>query len=253
MRNGSAFASVALLIVAVLGGAVVLPAPSDAATNGSMIALGDSVPAGGACSCEPFPLRYAGRVSAHTGRAVHMTNDAFGGATSDDVVAQLRDDGVRRTVADAGTALVMIGANDFGPAFRRVLAHHARARVAFPRVATRVHDNLVTIIRELRAIRPHMRVVVADYWNVMKDGDVGRRAYGDWGLSKADQATSYANTAIRNAASAAHAIFVSTYSAFKGSDGSIDPTPLLAADGDHPDSRGHGVITRAFFHAAPNG
>jgi len=242
-----------LAVAGVTAGSVSLPAPADAATNGSMVAFGDSVPSGFACSCRPFPQRYAHKVSAHTGRGVRMTNDAFGGATSDDVLNQLDQDGVRRTVGGAKTALVMIGANDFEHAFRRVLAHRARARAAFPPVADRVQRNLITIIRRLRRIRPGIRVVVADYWNVMKDGRVGLRTYGAWGERKADQATTYANEALWKAVSATHATWVSTYKPFKGADGNMDPTPLLATDGDHPNARGHGVIARAFFRAAPNG
>jgi lysophospholipase L1-like esterase len=242
-----------LSTTAVLAGNVALSAPARAATNGSMVAFGDSVPSGAVCRCQPFPQRYARTVSAHTGRAVRMTNDAFGGARSADVVAQLDDRGVRQTVAGAGTALVMIGANDFGPAFHEVLAHRARARTVFPPVARQVRTNVVTIVRKLRRIRPGIRVLVADYWGVMKDGAVGRRRYGGWGMREADRATADANRALREAASTTHALYVSTYRAFKGPDGTIDPTPLLASDGDHPDSRGHRVIADAFFRAAPAG
>jgi lysophospholipase L1-like esterase len=182
-----------------------------------------------------------------------MTNDAFGGARSAGVVAQLDDRDVRKAVAGAGTALVMVGANDFGPAFHEVLEHRARARTVFPPVTRQVRANVVTIVRKLRRIRPGIRVLVADYWGVMKDGAVGRRRYGAWGMRKADQATADANRALREAADTTHAVYVSTFRAFKGPDGTDDPTPLLAPDGDHPNSRGHAVIADAFFRAAPAG
>lgn len=252
-RPRRAATTLAMSTTAVLLGAVSLPAPAEAITNGSMVTFGDSVPSGFACDCRPFPARYAHKVGAHTGRATHMTNDAFPGATSDDVVAQLAKGGVRRTVSGAATALVMIGANDFERAFRRVLAHKAGPRAAFPPVAGHVQRNVITIVRRLRAIRPGIRVLVADYWNVMKDGRVGLREYGAWGLRKADQATAYANAALQRAVAAAGATLVSTYRPFKGAHGTVDPTPLLAPDGDHPNARGHGVIARAFFRAAPNG
>jgi acyl-CoA thioesterase I len=243
----------ATMSAAALLAKIAAPAPSVAVTNGAMVAFGDSVPSGAACSCLPFPERYANRVSAHTGRAVRMTNDAFGGATSDDVVAQLGKPGVRRTVRGAKTALVMVGANDFERAFRRVLAHQARPRAAFTPVAGRVQRNLTTIVRRLHRISPGIRVLVGGYWNVMKDGRVGLRAYGGWGLRRAEQATLYANDALRGAVAATHATFVATYRPFKGAYGHVDPTRLLAADGDHPNARGHRVIARAFFRAAPNG
>lgn len=230
------------------------PARSDASTTPvSMVAFGDSVPSGARCSCRPFPRRYANAVGAHIGRTVDMSNEAFGGATTYDVLRQLDNATVRAVVRRSRTALVMIGANDFGPAFQRVLAHKALGRKAFPPVAARVQRNVVTIIRRLRAIRPGIRIVVADYWNVMKDGKVGLRDYGAWGESKADQATDYANAALRRAVATTRAIYVSTYTAFKGQRGNVDPTPLLAPDGDHPDSRGHEVIARVFYRAAPNG
>jgi lysophospholipase L1-like esterase len=252
-RRVAAAAMAVLSTTAVLAGNVALPAPAQAATNGAMVAFGDSVPSGAVCHCQPFPQRYAHEVAVHTGRAVHMTNDAFGGARSADVVAQLDDKTVRKAVSGAGTALVMIGANDFGPAFREVLAHKARARKVFPPVASQVRSNVIAIVRRLHRIRPGIRVIVADYWGVMKDGAVGRRTYGAWGMRKADRATADANAALRNAATTTHATYVSTYRAFKGPNGTTDPTPLLASDGDHPNSRGHGVIAQAFFAAAPNG
>lgn len=242
-----------LSVAGALAGSVAVVGPSVAATGRQMVALGDSVPSGARCSCRPFPERYADKVGAHTGEAVAMANDAVGGATSGDVLQQLDQAAVRRAVEASTTALVMIGANDFAPAFRRVLAHRARARVAFPRVADQVRQNVTGIVRRLRQLRPHLRVVVAGYWNVMKDGKVGLQTYGTWGEEKADQATTYANAALRDAVAATHATYVSTYRPFKGPQGHLDPTPLLAWDGDHPDRKGHEVIASAFYAAAPDG
>jgi acyl-CoA thioesterase-1 len=88
---------------------------------------------------------------------------------------------------------------------------------------------------------------------VMRDGQVGLRSYGPWGESKAVQATTYADQGLARAASATGATLVSTYAAFKGSRGTADPTSLLAADGDHPNARGHAVIAAAFLRAARAG
>ena len=244
-------ALVALLVL--LGAGVVAAAPADASTNGSMVALGDSVPSGMHCACTPFPQQYAAQVARHTGRTVRMTNDAVSGATSADVLAQLRTASVQRAVRGSATALVMIGANDFEYAFSGVLAHQRRAWVAFPRVANRVQANVTQAVRVLHELRPGIRVLVADYWNVMKDGRVGLARYGAWGESKAVQATAYANAALRRAAAATGATMVSTYVPFKGTRGTVDPTPLLAADGDHPNARGHAVIAAAFYRAARAG
>jgi lysophospholipase L1-like esterase len=72
-------------------------------------------------------------------------------------------------------------------------------------------------------------------------------------MAQADRATSYANAALQRASAATRARFVSTYIPFRGTDGKSDPTWLLAADGDHPNARGHGRIAAAFYKAAPNG
>ena len=242
-----------VLVALVLGGLALGAAPAQASTNGAMVTLGDSVASGMHCACTPFPQQYAAQVARGTGRAVRMTNLAFPGATSVDVLAQVARSSVQSTVRSSGTALVMIGANDFAYAFQGVLAHQRRAYVAFPRVAARVQANVTQVVRTLQRLHPGIRVVVADYWNVMRDGTVGLRSYGAWGESKAVQATTYADQALARAASATGATLVSTYTAFKGSRGTADPTALLAADGDHPNARGHAVIAAAFLRAARTG
>lgn len=247
-RSGlvAAVALVALLAAGLALGA----APAQAATNGSMVTLGDSVASGMHCSCTPFPQQYAAQVARSTGHPVTMRNLAFPGATSVDVLSQVGQSSVQSTVRSSATALVMIGANDFEYAFQGVLAHQRRAWVAFPRVARRVQANVTTIVQTLQRLHPGIRVVVADYWNVMRDGKVGLRTYGAWGESKAVQATTYANQGLARAASATGATLVSTYTAFKGSRGTGDPTALLASDGDHPNARGHALIASVFLAAA---
>lgn len=256
VRRAHPVTPVRVALVALLGllaATLVTAGPASAATNGSMVSLGDSVPAGARCGCTAFPLQYAAEVARHTGRAVRMTNDAVSGATSTTVLRQLGTTSVRSAVRASGTALVMVGANDFAGAFTRVLRHEQRADAAFPPVATRVRTNVTRIIRILRQLHPGIRVLVANYWNVVKDGRVGRLAYGAWGVQKAAQATTYADRALGWAAHDAGAILVSTYVPFKGVHGTIDPTSLLASDGDHPNARGHAVIARAFYRFAVSG
>jgi len=241
----------AAVLVGMLVGASAQPAQAE--TNGSMLAFGDSVPSGARCGCTPYPEIYARKVAGHTGRTVRMRNDAVSGATSGSLLRQVEQSSVRSQVRAAGTVLVMVGANDFAGAFRRVLGHHERASRAYRPVARRLRANLIATIRMMQALRPGIRVAVAGYWNVVKDGNVGRRDYGRWGLRKAEQATAWANLAIRGAAAARHITFVSTYVAFKGVHGRRNPTWLLAADGDHPNARGHAAIAEQFFRAAPGG
>jgi lysophospholipase L1-like esterase len=55
------------------------------------------------------------------------------------------------------------------------------------------------------------------------------------------------------AARATGALYVSTYTAFKGPAGTNDPTGLLAADGDHPNAAGHQLIARTIYTVLPSG
>ena len=88
---------------------------------------------------------------------------------------------------------------------------------------------------------------------MVEDGAVGRSDYDLDGLAAAETATRYANGGLQAAARLATAVYVPTYPAFKGADGSIDPTDLLAGDGDHPSARGHELIARAAYAVLPNG
>lgn len=241
------------VLLALLAGTLVAAGPSVAAGNQTMVTLGDSVPSGMHCGCTPFPQRYAALVARHLGRPVTMTDDAVAGATTETVLDQLGTTAVRRAVRASGTVLVMVGANDFSAPFARVLRHQQTAAAAFGPVANRVRAQLARIVGTLHQLHPGIRVLVADYWNVVKDGQVGRRLYGPWGVRVAAQATIAANRALGRAAEATGASLVSTWVPFKGAHGQLDPTPLLAADGDHPDARGHAVIARAFFGHAPGG
>lgn len=217
------------------------------------VAVGDSVPSGSACGCNPFPVQYADEVADHTGHAFRMINYAAGGATSDSVLRQVRSWNTRAAVHTASLAVVMVGANDFEDSFDRVLHHQQGAVSAYRPVAARMRANVIAIIRRLRVLRPGIRVVVLDYWNVVKDGAVGRRLYGAWGVRVATDATSYANASLRYAAKVTGSTYVSTLREFKGADGRSDPTSLLASDGDHPNARGHAVIARGVFQVASSG
>jgi acyl-CoA thioesterase-1 len=245
--------TVLLVVLAVLLGTAALGSAAQAAATITVLSVGDSVPSGVACSCSPYPVGYARSVAAHTATPSRAANYAFSGATSADTLSQVRAWGAGGNVGAASVAVLMVGANDFGPAFRRVLHHQQRALHAFPPVAATVRADVIAAVRRLQQLHPGLRVVVMDYWNVMKDGAVGRRAYGEWGMAKAAQATVYANTALHQAASATGATFVSSRLALKGPTGKADPTRFLAADGDHPNAAGHAAIAAAIARVLPRG
>lgn len=225
-----------------------LPAPRLPAPGAvTVVALGDSVPAGTACHCTPFPDLYAGLVSP----AARTVNLAHNGYTSVDVRRQV--DGMSRPgpLAAATVVLIMVGANDMADAFTS-----SRDTASYQAVAARIGDDVTATVRRLRAIHSGpapARVLVFGYWNVVEDGAVGRSDYDQDGLAAAATATRYANDALRAAARRTTAGYVPTYPVFKGADGAVDPTDLLAGDGDHPSARGHQLIARAAYAVLPNG
>ena len=244
-----------LVVLAVAAGFLALGpvGSSGAETNGTMVVFGDSVASGARCGCTPFPVLYATKVASHTRRHVRMINDAVSGATSATVLQAVEHGSQRAAVSASGTVLLMIGANDFLGPFNSVLAHRQDSYDAYRPAAGRVRANVTATIRAIRALRPGVRIVVAGYWNVVRDGRVGRSQYGAWGMRKALLATHWANRAIYRAAVASRVAFVSTLVGFKGIHRDHDPTWLLAPDGDHPNARGHAEIADQFFRAAPVG
>ncbi len=215
-----------LLMLTLLLGGCAVPG-SDSPPRRTVVTLGDSVAAGSACDCEPFPDLYA-----HSQRAA-SANLAVPGFTSGDVLAQLPGD--RTALAAADEVLLMIGANDLAAAFD--------AGDPYSDAATTVRNQVMATITEIEQIHP-TRVIVLGYWNVVQDGQVGRAAYGEAGMRESARATAAANDALRAAAKGTGAIYVSTDVAFHGADGTLDPTALLAADGDHPDAAGHELIAK---------
>jgi acyl-CoA thioesterase-1 len=191
----------------------------------TVVTFGDSVPAGTACGCEPFPVLYA--------RAQHAVSDnlAVAGSTSADLLEQVPY--ARSDIASATEVVLMIGANDLAEAFDE--------QSSYPDAAGALRANVVAAITEIERIR-RLPVVVLGYWSVVPDGRVGRQRYGTDGMSDAASATEAANNALREASRRTGATYLPTIAAFHGDRGDQDPTALLAADGDHPDARGHAAI-----------
>jgi lysophospholipase L1-like esterase len=190
-----------------------------------VVTLGDSVPAGTDCDCDPFPDVYA------RGQNAVSENLAAPGYTSADVRAQLA--GVRTALAAADEVLLMIGANDLAQAFDD--------DSSFAGAAGTMRANVTATISTIEAIH-RTTVIVLGYWNVVQDGRVGVENYGPSGVRAAASATTFANDALMTAARETGATYVSTGEAFHGADGSQDPTGLLAPDGDHPNAAGHAAI-----------
>jgi len=128
-----AFCCAALLCCSWWGAAVLARSRGPAV----VVALGDSVPAGTACGCTPFPALYARLLSAD-GRAIDL---ARSGAGSSDV---LRQAGTPVTVAalrSASAVLLMTGANDLASVFEENGGTRAYADAA-ARVESHVRGTL---------------------------------------------------------------------------------------------------------------
>ncbi|MEV4641137.1 SGNH/GDSL hydrolase family protein [Actinoplanes sp. NPDC049548] len=205
------------------------PEPRATPQPPTIVTLGDSVPAGTGCTCAAFPELYA--------RHEHAVsiNLAAPGLTSADVRAELRLPAVRDSLLQADEVVIMIGANDVADSFTDDDAVASGART--------IRTNVRATIDGIQQLH-HTLVIVLGYWNVVRDGRVGVTTYGEKGVEVSTRATGTVNDALAAAADDGGAVYLSTEPAFHGLDGSQDPTALLIADGDHPNSAGHNAIAR---------
>jgi acyl-CoA thioesterase-1 len=225
-----------LLLLAVLllagCGPSATPAHARPATDRTVVTFGDSVPAGTACDCTPFPGLYAAAIGAAS------DNLSQPGYVSADVRRQVAAAPAQVAVRAATTVLIMVGANDLAAAF-------AAGDRAYAAPAAQVERNVTATVTAVHALRPAARVLILGYWNVVEDGAVGRADYGDTGVAESVTATRFCNDALRRSATATGVAYLDTTAAFKGADGSLDPTGLLASDGDHPNAAGHRAVAAA--------
>jgi lysophospholipase L1-like esterase len=154
-----------------------------------------------------------------------------------------------RGVAQGDILLVTIGANDLMPLLSRWRASGCPATCYLPALDAVGSDlrAILTAAKDLRGRQP-TRVLVTDYWNVFADGDVARASDGPAYLRWSDELTRALNSRICSVAQSAGAICVDLYAPFKGN-GGLNPTPLLAADGDHPNAAGNRLISSALLAA----
>lgn len=227
--------------------------PSTAPNALRVVGLGDSVMAGTNCGCSGLVEEYADALARRTGRPVHADNLGDDGAVTDDVLSDLTSDRRTRSLAArADVVVVTIGANDLIPQLQTWRASGC-PRHCFRTAAREVGRNLSRVLGTLTAARGGRsdHVLVTDYWNVFRDGQVALDSDGRAERSWSVRVTAAANTAICRAAQAARAVCVDLVRPFKGS-GDRDPTPLLADDGDHPNAAGMKAIVAALMRATPD-
>jgi acyl-CoA thioesterase I len=207
----------------------------------SIVALGDSVPYGSNCDCQPYPqLTAEGLATAD--QKVTATNDAVPGYTTSDVLRQLSSDSnVIDHVRAADAIEIEIGANDVahsdacGNSVDCYAAHVPAIETNLSAIVSRVHD--LTSGHEVL-------VVLLDYWSVWLGGQYAA-AKGDAYVTAAEEMTDRVNAVIKSTAAKTASAYVDLRAAFKGPDYTYDETHYLSSDGDHPNAAGHRQIAAA--------
>jgi len=235
---------------------VTTPTPTASMAPGSatVVGIGDSVTSATVCGCTGFVESYAANLPAAAGGPAHAVNLGSGGLTAARLRALLTSPSPTATgVAQGDILLVTIGANDLTPLLARWQASGCTAACYSPAVEA-VGGNVAAILSAAKDLRGHQptRILVTDYWNVFADGDVARASDGPAYLRWSDELSRALNSTICRVARDAGATCVDLYAPFKG-DGSLNPTTLLAADGDHPNAAGNQVISAALMAATPRG
>ncbi|MEO7422627.1 MAG: SGNH/GDSL hydrolase family protein [Ornithinibacter sp.] len=216
--------------------------PSSAAPipTTQVVGIGDSVMSGTACDCDGIPAVYARELAARSRGRVSAVNLGQGGSTADSTEADLKGGVIDRDViAAADVLLVIVGANDLGPADDRYEAGGCDAGCYGPLVKS-MGGHLAALLADTRHLAgPHAQILVGTYWNVFPDGEPSIVPGGAAELAWSRALTVDTNETICRAAETSSAMCVDLATPFFGAGGAA---PLLADDGDHPNGAGVDVI-----------
>jgi len=211
--------------------------------NITVVGLGDSVMAGSQCGCSGVTAQYAAGLTSRIHRAVHDVNLGVGGDTTNTLQQRLdTDQSTRDDLHNADLVLVIEGANDLSPQLEEWRVGSCEESCFQPSVDA-MGQRLTKALATIRALAPpQAQVIVAGYWNIFPDGQAARADGGQAEIDWSREITRAANAAIDKAAQPEHATYVDLTNSFLDADGTHDPTPLLAPDGDHPNAAGERAI-----------
>jgi lysophospholipase L1-like esterase len=215
-----------------------------------VVGLGDSVPAADTCGCDGYLEQLVPDLRDATGRPVGLRNDAVGGWTTQDVLADLTEGRSHDDlVSGADLVVVEIGANDFDlQRLSDASCAPAGTSACFRSTLAGLRSGLTEVVKRVRSLAPGARVALLGYWNVGVDGAVGR-SRGSTYVTSSDDLTRAVNGVVESVASGTGATYVDAYTPLKGTAGTRDPTEDLLDDGDHPNATGHRRLADAVLDA----
>jgi lysophospholipase L1-like esterase len=218
------------------------PLPTAPSGEVTVVGLGDSVMAGAHCGCSGVTAQYAAGLASRVHRKVRDVNLGVNGDTTNTLQERLDTSKVTRNdLREADLVLVIEGANDLTPQLETWRVGSCEESCFLPAVDD-MGKRLTTALATIRRLAPKQaQIIVAGYWNVFPDGKAARAEGGQAEIDWSREITRAANVAIERAALPEHATYVDLSGSFLA-DGSRDPTPLLAADGDHPNAAGERAI-----------
>ncbi len=220
------------------------PLPAALPGQVTVVGLGDSVMSGSHCDCSGVTAQYAAALASRDHRNVRDVNLGVDGDTTNTLQERLDTNAVTRDdLREADLVLVIEGANDLSPQLESWRVGDCEESCFLPAVDA-MGKRLTTALATVRELVPaQAQLIVAGYWNVFPDGEAARAEGGQAEIDWSREITRAANIAIDQAAIPQHATYVDLTSSFLA-DGSRDPTPLLASDGDHPNAAGeHAIVT----------
>jgi lysophospholipase L1-like esterase len=214
------------------------PATPEPGPELRLVAIGDSIPAGGRCECLAYPGVFGKLAAEALGQPVRVQNLAVNGATSGDLLHDLAiSRPLQSAIRAADVITITIGINDINICGGESDAGCYEGGIAGARTNL---EALLTEIDALVADHPHMLRATA-YYNF----NIGRPGTDELGPSfqafYAEQLAAL-NSTICTAVVAHGGLCVELLTAFNGPGGDQDAAALLVDDHQHPSRMGHETI-----------